>query len=61
MLTIISDTRTISFSYTYALTYNNIVDGCVTGNNEVASYFKKNEKVATKTLDKMVEKYAKMD
>ncbi len=61
MLTIIAETRTISFSYTYQLTYNNIVDGCVTGNNEVASYFKKNEKVATKTLDKMVEKYAKMD
>ena len=61
MLTIISDTRTISFSYTYQLTYNNIVNGCVENNSEVASYFKKNEKVATKTLDKLVEKYEKMD
>jgi len=61
MLTIISDTRTISFSYTYALTYNNIVNGCVENNSEVASYFKKNEKVAVKTLDKMIEKYAGMD
>ena len=61
MLTIIADTRTISFSYTYQLTYNNIVNGCVENNSEVASYFKKNEKMATKTLEKMLEKYAKMD
>ena len=61
MLSIISDTRTISFSYTYALTYNNIVNGCVENNSEVASYFKKNEKVATKTLDKLIEKYDGMD
>ena len=61
MLSIISDTRTISFSYTYALTYNNIVNGCVENNSEVASYFKKNEKVATKSLDKLIEKYEDMD
>ena len=61
MLSIISDTRTISFSYTYSLTYNNIVYGCVENNAEVASYFKKNEKVATKTLAKMIENYEKMD
>ena len=61
MLSIISDTRTISFSYTYSLTYNNIVNGCVENNAEVASYFKKNEKVATKTLAKMIENYEKMD
>ena len=61
MLTIISDTRTISFSYTYQLTYNNIVSGCVESNSEVASYFKKNEKVAAKSLEKLVEKYENMD
>ena len=60
MLTIISDTRTISFSYTYQLTYNNILNDL--GNNgEVASYIKKNEKAAVKTLEKMIEKYEKMD
>jgi len=60
MLTIISETRTISFSYTYQLTYNNILNDL--GNNgEVASYVKKNEKAAVKTLEKMIEKYEKMD
>ncbi|MCR5683687.1 MAG: hypothetical protein K6G29_14675 [Clostridiales bacterium] len=61
MLTIIANTRTISFSYTYQLTYNNIVNGCVENNSEVASYFKKNEKVATKTLDRLIDAYSKMD
>ncbi len=61
MLTIIADTRTISFSYTYQMTYNNIVNGCVENNSEVASYFKKNEKMATKTLARMIEKYEGMD
>ena len=61
MLTIIANTRTISFSYTYQLTYNNIVNGCVENNSEVASYFKRNEKVATKTLDRLIDAYSKMD
>ena len=61
MLTIIAGTRTISFSYTYQLTYNNIVNGCIENNSEVASYFKKNEKAASKTLQKLIEKYEKMD
>ncbi len=61
MLTIISGTRTISFSYTYQLNFNNIVADCVEGSGEVASYFQRGEKAATKMLKKLIEKYGSMN
>ncbi len=61
MLTIIADTRTISFSYTYQLTYNNIAADCVENGAEVASYFKRNEKASNKLLAKLIEVYDKME
>ncbi len=61
MLTIISGTRTISFSYTYQLNFNNIVADCVEGSGEVASYFQRGEKAATKMLKTLIEKYGSMN
>lgn len=61
MLQIIADTRTIGFAYAYGLTFNNIINDCVIGTNEVASYFQKSEKVAQKTLDKLIASFEEME
>lgn len=61
MLQIIADTRTIGFAYGYGLAFNNIVNDCVIGTNQVASYFQKQQKAAQKTLDKLVAAYTEME
>lgn len=61
MMQLIADTRAISFAFNYALTFNNIIADCVLGTNNIASYFKSNEKVANKTLEKMIDKFVEME
>lgn len=61
MLQIISDTRTLGFAYAYNLTFNNIINDCVIGNNQVASYFQRSEKAADKTLQKLIKSFEKME
>lgn len=57
MLQIIADTRTLSFAYCYGLTFNNILGDLATSKSEVASYLEKSQKLATKSLEKLVSKY----
>ena len=61
MMQLIADTRAISFSQNYGLTFNNIIADCVLGTNNVASYFKSGEKAATKSLEKMIDKFIEME
>lgn len=60
MLQLIADTRTISFSYSYGMYFNNLIGDLGTSNAEVASYHKKQIKAAQKTLDKMIQSYEDM-
>ena len=57
MLQLIADTRIIGFAYAYDLTYKNIVADCVQGNAQVASYLKQSQKIATKTLEKLIKNF----
>jgi len=61
MMQIISDTRAISFAFTYNLNFRNLVADCVLGKYQVASYFKRGEKVAKNALDVLVKKYTEME
>jgi len=61
MLQIIADTRAIAFAYIYELPINTIVDDCVFGNREVASYLKSKQKAAQKKINSLVEKFAEME
>ena len=56
MLQLIADTRVIGFAYAYDLAFSNIVNDCVLGTSEVASYIRSSKKVAEKNLEKMKEK-----
>lgn len=59
MLQLIADTRTISFAHAYSLKFSGILNDVGTGSQEVASYIKSNEKMAQKTLDKLISKVEK--
>ena len=61
MLQIIADTRAIAFAYIYELPINTIVNDCVFGNQQVASYFKANQKSAQNKINSLVEKFAEME
>lgn len=61
MMQIIADTRAISFAFTYNLQFQNLVDDCVLGSYQPASYFKRAEKVADNILNKLVQKFIEMD
>lgn len=54
MLQLIADTRTIGTAYAYGLTFNNIISDVVGTNNEISSYMTKQEKAASKLLDKLL-------
>ena len=59
MLGVIADNRTISFAYSFnKIAFNNIISDCVFSNVEVASYLKKGEKAAAKTLSKIIDAFA---
>ncbi len=58
MLSIIADNRTISFAYSFGkLTYNNLIADCVFASFETASYLKRSERMASKTLEKTLAKF----
>lgn len=60
MLQLIADTRTISFAYSYGMTFNNILKDLTSSNTEVASYHKSNQKAAEKALAKLVAQFEEM-
>lgn len=60
MLQLIADTRTISFAYTYGLTYNEYLGDLLNSNAELASYYQSNLKVANKTLEKLTKSFMEM-
>lgn len=61
MLQLIADTRSISFAYSYGMPFNNILSDLQSGTKETASYIKSNEKVATKTLERMLKTFSEFD
>ncbi|MBO7405660.1 MAG: hypothetical protein J6V24_11915, partial [Clostridia bacterium] len=61
MLQLIADTRTISFAYSYGMAFNNILSDLQSGSRETASYIQSTEKVAAKTLERMLKTFAEFD
>ena len=57
MLQIIADTRTTSFSFAYDLAFRNILGDLGTGSEGVASYYQKNSRIATKTLERLIKEF----
>ena len=61
MLQLIADTRSISFAYSYGMAFNNILADLQSGTRETASYIKSSEKVAVKSLEKMIKTFDGFD
>jgi ABC-type glycerol-3-phosphate transport system substrate-binding protein len=61
MLQLIADTRSISFAYSYGMSFNNILSDLGSGSRETASYIKSTEKVAQKTLERMIKTFSEFD
>ncbi len=60
MLGIIANNRTISFAYSFdKMPLCNIISDIVLTNSETASYLKKNEKIAQRTLDRTLKAFLK--
>ena len=60
MLQIIADTRRISFAFSYSMSMNNILDSLSSGNQEVASYYRSQQKPAQKALEKLIKEFEEM-
>jgi hypothetical protein len=60
MLQLIADTRTIGTAYAYGLTFNNIIADVVGTSNEISSYLSKQERAASKALDKLIATFEDM-
>ena len=58
---LIADTRSISFAYSYGMAFNNILADLQSGTRETASYIKSSEKVAVKSLEKMIKTFEGFD
>ena len=58
MLQIIADGRTLSLAFQYGLTYNDTLRKLINTDEGVASYYQSNEKVAQKTLERLVQSFA---
>lgn len=61
MLQIIADGRTISFGFSYGLTFNDVLRKLIVSNEELASYYQANQKAAQKILDKLIEDFNTME
>lgn len=61
MLQLIADTRTISFAHAYGLKFARILSDIGSSSQEAASYVQSNQKVAKKTLEKLIASVEKIE
>ena len=61
MLQIIADGRTISFGFSYGLTFNDVLRKLIVSNEELASYYQANQKAAQKVLSTLIDDFNTME